>query len=70
MKDFRVVMRLNFELRRLLLIDVFQGAEMIRTSKLCRDAKDGKFLRYLYEDCRTIYDAFHRGAKESSESVV
>ncbi|CAG7734013.1 unnamed protein product [Allacma fusca] len=46
--------------------ETIRGAELIRTSKLCRDAKDGKFLRYLYEDCRTVYDAFHRGARESN----
>ena len=39
---------------------------MIRTSRFCKDAKDGKFLRFLYEDARTVYEAFRRGAKESS----
>ena len=54
---------------RVIFLEYLQGSEMIRTSRLCRDAKDGKFLRYLYEDCRTVYDAFHRGAKESSEFI-
>ncbi len=40
---------------------------MIRTSRFGKDAKDGNFLRYLFEDCRTIYDCFRRGAKESSK---
>jgi hypothetical protein len=39
---------------------------MIRTSRFCKDAKDGKFLRFVYEDARTVYEAFRRGAKESS----
>lgn len=40
---------------------------MIRTSRFGKDAKDGTFLRYLFEDCRTLYDCFRRGAKESSK---
>lgn len=39
---------------------------MIRTSRFGKDAKDGNFLRYMYEDCRTLYESFRRGAKESS----
>ena len=43
-----------------------QGPEMIRCSRVYKDAKDGKFMKYLYEDSKTVYEAFRRGAKESS----
>ncbi|ODM95370.1 Long-chain-fatty-acid--CoA ligase 1 [Orchesella cincta] len=46
-----------------------EGAEMIRTSRFCKDSKDGKFMRCLYEDCRTLYEAFRRGAKESNNGT-
>lgn len=44
-----------------------QGPDLIRVSRFYKDAKDGKFVKYLYEDTRTLYDSFRRGAKESSE---
>ncbi|KAF4513980.1 UNVERIFIED_CONTAM: hypothetical protein B566_EDAN018387 [Ephemera danica] len=45
---------------------VIPGPELVRTSKFYKDAKEGKFLRYLYADTRTLYDSFRRGAKEST----
>jgi len=42
------------------------GPEMIRISRFCKDAKEGKFLRYMHEDAKTIYEAFRRGSKESN----
>ncbi|XP_021955219.1 long-chain-fatty-acid--CoA ligase 1 isoform X2 [Folsomia candida] len=47
----------------------YEGTEMIRTSRFGKDAKDGTFLRYLFEDCRTLYDCFRRGAKESNNGI-
>ncbi|CAG0891050.1 unnamed protein product, partial [Darwinula stevensoni] len=43
------------------------GPEMIRCSRVYKDAKDGKFMKYLYEDGKTVYEAFRRGAKESND---
>ncbi|XP_043281122.1 long-chain-fatty-acid--CoA ligase 1 isoform X2 [Venturia canescens] len=43
-----------------------KGAELIRVSKFYKDSKEGRFISYLHEDVRTLYDAFRRGAKESN----
>ncbi|KAK2726075.1 long-chain-fatty-acid--CoA ligase 1-like isoform X3 [Artemia franciscana] len=43
-----------------------QGPDMVHYSKFAKDGKDLKFMRYLYEDTLTIYDAVRRGAKESN----
>lgn len=42
---------------------------MVRTSRFCKDAKDGKYMKCLFDDCRTLYEAFRRGAKESSMTL-
>lgn len=44
-----------------------QGPEMIRVSKFYKESKEGKFISYLSEDTRTLYDTFRKGAKESSK---
>ena len=44
-----------------------QGAELIRVSKFYKDSKEGRFISYIHDDVRTLYDAFRKGAKESSE---
>ncbi|XP_046405345.1 long-chain-fatty-acid--CoA ligase 5 isoform X2 [Ischnura elegans] len=46
--------------------EIIKGPEMIRTSKFYKDAKEGKFVRYIFEDTRTLYDIFRRGAKVSN----
>ena len=38
-------------------------------SKFCKESKEGKFVTFLYEDVRTLYEGFRRGAKESSKSL-
>ncbi|XP_025836031.1 long-chain-fatty-acid--CoA ligase 5 isoform X2 [Agrilus planipennis] len=43
-----------------------EGPELIRVSRFYKDAKEGKFVSYLWEDCRTLYESFRRGAKESN----
>lgn len=48
---------------------VLQGPELVRTSKFYKDAKEGKFVRYLHSDTKTLYDSFRRGAKESSKCI-
>lgn len=42
---------------------------MVRVSKFYKDAKNGRYLRYLHEDTRTLYETFRRGVKESSKSI-
>lgn len=44
-----------------------QGAEFIRVSRFYKEGKEGKFVTFLHEDTRTLYDGFRRGAKESSK---
>lgn len=44
-----------------------QGAELIRVSRFYKEGKEGKFVSFLHEDTRTLYDGFRRGAKESSK---
>ncbi|XP_025836034.1 long-chain-fatty-acid--CoA ligase 1 isoform X4 [Agrilus planipennis] len=44
----------------------WKGPELIRVSRFYKDAKEGKFVSYLWEDCRTLYESFRRGAKESN----
>jgi len=40
---------------------------LVRTSKFYKEAKEGKFVRFLHADTKTLYDSFRRGAKESSK---
>ncbi|KPJ05275.1 Long-chain-fatty-acid--CoA ligase 1 [Papilio xuthus] len=42
------------------------GPEMVRVSKFYKDAKNGRFLRYLHDDTRTLFETFRRGVKESN----
>ncbi|XP_064457794.1 long-chain-fatty-acid--CoA ligase 5-like isoform X2 [Ornithodoros turicata] len=39
------------------------GLEKIRSSRLC---PNGKYIEYLYEDCRTLFDVMYRGARVSN----
>ena len=39
----------------------------MRVSRLTKEAREGKFMKYLYDDTRTLYDVFRRGVRESSE---
>jgi len=47
-----------------------QGNEHIRVSKFYKEGNEGKFVTFLYEDTRTLYEGFRRGAKESSKSLI
>lgn len=42
------------------------GPEMVRVSKFYKEAKNGRYLKYLHEDTRTLYETFRRGVKESN----
>lgn len=47
-------------------IPCLEGSEVIRVSRLTKEAREGKFMRYLYDDTRTLYDVFRRGVRESN----
>lgn len=49
---------------------VLQGTDLIKVSRFYKDSKEGKFVSFLYEDTRTLYDGFRKGAKESSKSEL
>ncbi|XP_063903983.1 long-chain-fatty-acid--CoA ligase 5 isoform X2 [Zophobas morio] len=42
------------------------GPELIRVSRFYKEAKEGKFVSYMFPDSRTLYETFRRGAKESN----
>lgn len=42
---------------------------MIRVSKFYKDSKEGKFVSFLYEDTRTLFETFRKGAKISSTFI-
>ncbi|KOB75148.1 putative Long-chain-fatty-acid--CoA ligase [Operophtera brumata] len=42
------------------------GPEMVRVSKFYKEAKNGRYLRYLHDDTRTLFETFRRGVKESN----
>lgn len=44
-----------------------QGPELIHYSRFAKEGKEMKFMRYLYEDCKTLYQVLRRGARVSSE---
>lgn len=43
---------------------------MIRVSKFYKDSKEGRFVSYIHDDTRTLYDTFRRGANESSTYLL
>lgn len=45
---------------------IVEGSELIRVSRFAKDSKDGKFVSCLYEDVKTLYEGFRRGAKDSN----
>lgn len=48
----------------------FQGAELIHYSRFAKEGKEMKFMKYLYEDTKTLYDVFRRGARVSSKLII
>ncbi|KAI5755194.1 hypothetical protein M8J77_014875 [Diaphorina citri] len=46
--------------------EIIRGREVVRVSKFFSGASEGKFLSTLYDDVKTLYDAFRKGAKESN----
>lgn len=45
---------------------ILQGPDQIHVSKFYKDAKIGKFISYISEDARTLYETFRRGSYESN----
>lgn len=46
--------------------EVLRGPDQIHVSKFYKDAKIGKFLSFISEDARTLYETFRRGSYESN----
>jgi long-chain acyl-CoA synthetase len=46
-----------------------QGPELIHYSRFTQKGNGMKFMRYLYEDTKTLYDVFPRGARISSNLI-
>ncbi|XP_043522529.1 long-chain-fatty-acid--CoA ligase 1 isoform X2 [Frieseomelitta varia] len=46
--------------------DTIKGTDLIKVSRFYKDSKEGKFVSFLYEDTRTLYDGFRKGAKVSN----
>ncbi|XP_008197074.1 long-chain-fatty-acid--CoA ligase 5 isoform X5 [Tribolium castaneum] len=44
----------------------YKGPELIRVSRFYKEAKEGKFVSYMFPDAKTLYETFRRGAKESN----
>jgi len=49
--------------------DVINGPETIRYSKWNKDARDCKFNGHIPNDCRTLFEAFRRGASLSAAGL-
>jgi len=45
---------------------IIEGPELIHYSRFAKEGKEMKFMRYLYDDTRTLYDVFRRGARVSN----
>ncbi|KAK0166169.1 hypothetical protein PV328_004612 [Microctonus aethiopoides] len=46
--------------------DTIKGVAYVRVSKFYNESKEGKFVSYIHDDVRTLYDSFRKGAKESN----
>jgi len=45
---------------------IVEGPELIHYSRFSKDGKEMKFMKYLYEDAKTLYEVFRRGARISN----
>jgi len=45
---------------------IVEGPELIHYSRFAKEGKEMKFMKYLYDDTRTLYDVFRRGARVSN----
>ncbi|KAK0175392.1 hypothetical protein PV327_009143 [Microctonus hyperodae] len=46
--------------------NTLSGVAYVRVSKFYNESKEGKFVSYIHDDVRTLYDSFRKGAKESN----
>nr|CAH7756997.1 unnamed protein product [Callosobruchus chinensis] len=44
----------------------YKGPDVIRVSRFFKEAKEGKFISYIYPDAKTLYETFRRGSKVSN----
>nr|XP_023020932.1 long-chain-fatty-acid--CoA ligase 5 isoform X2 [Leptinotarsa decemlineata] len=47
-------------------IEEQEGPDLIRVSRFYKEAKEGKFISYVYPDAKTLYESFRRGSKVSN----
>nr|CAH7756995.1 unnamed protein product [Callosobruchus chinensis] len=47
-----------------------EGPDVIRVSRFFKEAKEGKFISYIYPDAKTLYETFRRGSKVSTLPVA
>ncbi|XP_072395967.1 long-chain-fatty-acid--CoA ligase 5 isoform X3 [Diabrotica undecimpunctata] len=47
-------------------IEEEEGPDLIRVSRFFNQAKEGKFISYVYSDAKTLYESFRRGSKVSN----
>lgn len=45
---------------------ILEGPEQIHVSKFYKDSREGKFVSYVEEDARTLYETFRKGAYSSN----
>lgn len=48
---------------------IIEGPELIHYSRFAKEGKEMKFMRYLYEDCKTLYQVLRRGARVSNNGA-
>ncbi|CAK9819906.1 Long-chain-fatty-acid--CoA ligase 1 [Anthophora quadrimaculata] len=46
--------------------DTVKGTDLIKVSRFYKDSKEGKFVSFIHDDTRTLYEGFRKGAKESN----
>lgn len=65
-KNFFIPLTFGKKPKSFFFIDFFfvQTAQKERVSRL---VKDGKLVSYMYDDARTLYEGFRRGAKVSGK---
>lgn len=47
-----------------------QSHDIIHVSTFYKDATEGKFISYLYDDAKTLYETFRKGARVSGMCLL
>lgn len=48
---------------------IVEGPELIHYSRFAKEGKEMKFMRFLYDDAKTLYEVFQRGARVSNNGA-